>query len=135
MDPIIQALLDTPLTNAQLRRQNKLCTAHQALLNRVLPPGRWQGIISKSLEMLLSGERIDPDKKKAILAMLSWVNSTMDYFAKKSGEIMAAESRGEVLNINWDWDKFLLTYPDYTLWDLTETKVENYILPATGYHD
>jgi len=69
------------------------------------------------------------------LAMLSWVNSTMDYFAKKSGEIMAAESRGEVLNINWDWDKFLLTYPDYTLWDLTETKVENYILPATGYYD
>ena len=133
-DPIIQALLDNSLTAAKLRAQNRLCNEREALIARVMTSGRWQGVLVKSLLALLA-EEADPQLIKDLVAVLEWIDSTLDYFAEILAQIMASPSPGAVKNIQWDWDQFLLTYPGQTLWSLTPTKVDNYILPATGVNN
>ena len=132
-DPIIQAILENNLTAAQLRAHNRLCKERERLINRVMTSGRWQAVLVKSLLLLLNNQAgSNRDQIKKLTEMLEWIDSTFDYFAETSARIMTAGSRGEVMNITWNWDQFLKTYPGHMLWDLTTPYVDNYLLPATG---
>lgn len=129
--PILQRIYEDDLSKAQFIAQNRLCNGREKLIEQVMTTGRWQGVLVYSLLILLT-EEVDEQQKQALIEMLTWIKSTLDYFSEKIEAIMLAKNPAQVEAVTWDWDIFLKTYPGHTLWDLTISKPDKYLLPPIG---
>ena len=129
VDPKLAAIKADSLKTAQLEAQTAICAGRERLMDRVMTSGRYQGLLIKSL--LIALDPNSTDRPQILIDMLRWIDSTLEYFADRMAAVMAAENAGQVNAISWDWDQFLNTYPGYTLWNMTQQKIDC-ILPVIG---